>query len=57
LLGELADGIVLVLGANSTRKATARKIKNTLETMRSQILGTVLSERAFPIPEWIYRRL
>jgi len=57
LLGELADGIVLVLGANSTRKVTARKIKSTLETMRSRILGTVLSERAFPIPEWIYRRL
>ncbi len=57
LLGELTDGIVLVLGANSTRKVTARKIKNTLETMRSRILGTVLSERAFPIPEWIYRRL
>ncbi len=57
LLGELADGIVLVLGANRTRKATARQIKHTLETMRSRILGTVLTERAFPIPEWIYRRL
>jgi len=57
LLGELADGIVLVLGANTTRKATARKIKDTLRGMRSRILGTVLSERAFPIPEWIYRRL
>ena len=57
LLGELADGIVLVLGASRTRKVAARKIKNTLDTMRSRILGTVLSERAFPIPEWIYRRL
>jgi hypothetical protein len=57
LLGDLADGIVLVLGANTTRKATARKIKDTLEAMRSRVLGTVLSERAFPIPEWIYRRL
>lgn len=57
LLGELADGIILVLGAGSTRKAAARKIKNTLEASRSRILGTILRERSFPIPEQIYRRL
>jgi hypothetical protein len=57
LLGELADGIVLVLGANRTRKAVARKLKETLEVGRSRILGTVLSERTFPIPERLYRRL
>ena len=57
LLGELADGIILVLGANSTRRATARKIKNTWQGAGSRILGTVLSDRTFPIPERIYRRL
>jgi hypothetical protein len=57
LLGQLADGIILVLGAHSTRRATARKIKETLEAAQSRILGTVLSERTFPVPERIYRRL
>ena len=57
LLGQLADGIILVLGAHSTRRATARKIKETLEGAQSRILGTVLSERRFPVPERIYRRL
>jgi hypothetical protein len=57
LLGQLADGIILVLGAQSTRRATARKIKETLEGAQSRILGTVLSERRFPVPERIYRRL
>jgi hypothetical protein len=57
LLGQLADGIILVLGAHSTRRATARKIKETLEGAQSRILGTVLSERTFPVPERIYRRL
>jgi hypothetical protein len=57
LLGQLADGIILVLGAHSTRRATARKIKETLEAAQSRILGTVLSERRFPVPERIYRRL
>jgi hypothetical protein len=57
LIGQLTDGIVLVLGAHSTRKATARKIKENLVGAQCRILGTVLSERRFPIPEWIYRRL
>jgi|ERR1039458_5445913 hypothetical protein len=57
LLGQLADGIILVLGAHSTRKATARKIKETLEAAQSRILGTVLSGRTFPVPARIYRRL
>jgi hypothetical protein len=57
LLGQLTDGIILVLGAHSTRRATARKIKETLEAAQSRILGRVLSERRFPVPERIYRRL
>ena len=57
LLAELADGIVLVLGAGSTRKASARKVKECLQAGSSRILGTVLSERVFPIPQRIYQRL
>ena len=57
VLGQVADGIILVLRAHSTRRATVRKIKETLETAQARILGTVLSERAFPVPERIYRRL
>ena len=57
LLGQLADGMILVLGAHRTRKATARKIKQSLEGAQSRILGTVLNERRFPVPERIYRRL
>jgi Mrp family chromosome partitioning ATPase len=57
LLGQLTDGIILVLGAHSTRRATARQIKETLEAAHCRILGTVLSQRTFPVPERIYRRL
>jgi hypothetical protein len=57
LLGQLTDGIILVLGAHSTRKAAARKTKEVLQGAESRILGTVLSERTFPIPERLYRRL
>jgi hypothetical protein len=57
VLGQLADGIILVLEAHSTRRAAARKIKQTLEGAQARILGTVLSERRFPVPDRIYRRL
>jgi hypothetical protein len=57
LLGQSTDGIVLVLGAHNTRRATARKIKENLEGAQCRILGTVLSGRTFPVPEKIYRRL
>jgi hypothetical protein len=57
LLGQLTDGIVLVLGARKTRQATALKIKETLEAAECRILGTVLMERTFPIPARIYHRL
>jgi hypothetical protein len=57
LLGQLTDGIILVLGARKTRRATAQNIKEKLEAAQCRILGTVLTERTFPIPERIYRRL
>jgi Mrp family chromosome partitioning ATPase len=57
VLGQLADGIILVLAAQCTRRAAARKIKETLEASQARILGTVLSGRIFPVPERIYRRL
>ncbi len=56
-MAQYADGIVLVLSAQRTRRATARKIKERLEGARARILGTVLSDRVFPIPQGIYRRL
>ena len=56
-LAQLADGIVLVLSAQHTRRQQARKIKTTLEEAQARLLGMVLSDREFPMPETIYRRL
>jgi hypothetical protein len=57
LLGATCDGLVLVLQANTTRRATAQRVKETLYSANARLLGTVLSERTFPIPRAIYRRL
>jgi protein-tyrosine kinase len=48
---------VLVLEANSTRRVAARKAKQALEAANVRVLGTVLNNRTFPIPEKIYRLL
>lgn len=56
-MAQLADGIVLVLSAKRTRRVTARKIKERLQRAQAQLLGIVLSDRDFPIPERIYHRL
>jgi Mrp family chromosome partitioning ATPase len=57
LLSRLADGVVLVLEANSTRRDTARRAKENLAAARVTLLGVVLNNRVFPIPEPIYRWL
>jgi Mrp family chromosome partitioning ATPase len=57
LVGQAADGIVLVLEANSTRRIAAKKTKETLESSNVRVLGTVLNNRTFPVPEKLYRRL
>lgn len=56
-LAQLADGIVLVLSARHTRREQARKVKAALEGAQARLLGLVLRDREFPIPERIYRRL
>ena len=57
LLGQTADGVVLVLEANSTRRVAALKAKQLLDAAKVRFLGIVLNNRTFPIPEKIYRWL
>jgi Mrp family chromosome partitioning ATPase len=57
LLGQVADGAILVIEANSTRKAAALNAKSALESMNVQLLGCVFNNRTFPIPEKLYRKL
>jgi len=57
VLGQLTDGIILVVEANSTRREVAQKAKENLEAASLRILGSVLNNRTFPIPETIYWKL
>jgi capsular exopolysaccharide synthesis family protein len=56
-LGPLTDGVVLILGAESTRRESAQMATDTLRTAEIPILAAVLNNRSFPIPEKIYKLL
>jgi succinoglycan biosynthesis transport protein ExoP len=53
-LGQLADGLVLILEANVTRRESALRVADHLRNMQVKLLGAVLNKRTFPIPEVIY---
>ena len=56
-LGQVSDGLILVLEADSTRKKAAQMAAANLRSSNVSILGAVLNKRTFPIPEKIYSRL
>jgi Mrp family chromosome partitioning ATPase len=51
------DGVVLVVEANSARRETVREVMRELQILGTRVLGVVLNNRMFPIPEAIYRKL
>jgi len=57
LLGRFADGVVLVVEADATRREAAQKAKESLEDAGLRLLAAVLNKRTFPIPETIYQKL
>jgi protein-tyrosine kinase len=57
LLGCGSDGVVLVLKANTSRRESARKATHDLQNAKAKVLGAVLNQRTFPIPESIYKKL
>ena len=54
---QTCDGLVLVLTANKTRRLVATQIKDQLSKAQVPLLGTVLAERRFPVPQGLYRNL
>jgi capsular exopolysaccharide synthesis family protein len=57
VLASAADGVVMVLKANSSRRETVRKAVQDMQAANIRVLGAVLNQRTFPIPEAIYNKL
>ena len=51
------DGLVLIVEANSTRRERVREVMEELRMLGTPILGVVLNNRTFPIPDAVYHRL
>jgi Mrp family chromosome partitioning ATPase len=56
-VGKLADGLVLILEADATRREPAAVVAASVRSANIPILAAVLNKRTFPIPEKLYRRL
>lgn len=56
-LGRSADGVILVLESQSTRRETARAVKQSLAEADVQLLGAVLNNHTHPIPDSLYKML
>jgi receptor protein-tyrosine kinase len=56
-IGQLTDGLILVLEAGSTRRETAHLAAANIRSSNIPLLAVVLNKRTFPIPESIYKRL
>jgi Mrp family chromosome partitioning ATPase len=57
VLGQLSDGLVLILEADSTRREAASAVAANLRSAKVPILAAVLNKRTFPIPEMLYSRI
>ena len=57
LLGQMTDGIILVVGSHLTRRESARIAKESFDGAGIPVIGAVLNKRTYPIPEALYRIL
>lgn len=57
IFANLCDGAVLVVQAHQTRREAAFRAKQLVAHWNARLLGAVLNNRTFPVPESIYRWL
>lgn len=57
LFSPQVDGVLLVVDADKTRWQIAEKQKRELTAQGGHVLGVILNNRTYPIPESIYKRL
>lgn len=56
LLGQMADGVILVIEANSTRRETARMAKETFDRASVKVFGAILNNHVSPTPKIVLRK-
>ncbi len=56
-IGQICQGLVLVVAANRTRRLVALQTKDQLLNAGIDVLGSILTDRRFPVPFGLYRKL
>lgn len=56
-LSGKVDGVILVLEAEKTRRHIALEAKKNIEKSGGKLLGVILNNAKYRIPEWLYRRI
>jgi Mrp family chromosome partitioning ATPase len=56
-LCHVVDGVVLVLQSAVTHRAATRQTADAIEASGAKVLGAVLNQRTYPIPQKLYDRL
>ncbi|MFH2138083.1 MAG: CpsD/CapB family tyrosine-protein kinase [Candidatus Omnitrophota bacterium] len=57
ILGSLVDGVILVVQASRTRREVVLRVQEQLNSLKARLLGVVLSNVEYHIPEYIHRHL
>jgi Mrp family chromosome partitioning ATPase len=57
LLARQADGVILVVESEKTRKQSALWAKRQIEKAGVPILGVILNRRRYRVPSWLYKRI
>jgi protein-tyrosine kinase len=56
-LAKQVETAILVVRSGKTRWEVAQSARNQLQKVNTHLLGVVMNQRKFIIPEWIYRRI
>lgn len=54
---SVVDGVVVIVKAGQTRRPQIQRSQQVIEGAGGNFLGFVLSQRQYPVPNWLYRRL
>nr|MBA3916546.1 hypothetical protein [Terriglobales bacterium] len=53
-MASFSDGAVLVLKANSSKRTAAKQAVEEMQAGKAVVLGAVLNQRRYPIPQKLY---
>jgi len=55
VIGNLTDGVVLVVQAGKTRREVVKRALSLMTSARNNVLGCILNGIEYHIPNYIYR--